>query len=64
MTLVRYTFATCAKCGVQSPPMIVNSITDVHNELVMQGWKMDPRKFTVIATCPKCQANEENQTGG
>lgn len=55
---MRYSFAVCKDCGVQSPPMI--ELDSAKEILVKQGWKIDTLKFSIIATCPKC--NEEAKT--
>jgi len=56
---VRYTFAVCTKCGVQSPPIILRDgePASIVKGLQQMDWKFDRLRFNVLATCPKCQEN-------
>jgi hypothetical protein len=58
---LRYTFAVCVRCGVQSQPIIlgkdgaVAALVKLHD----MGWRCQSFTYTVRAICPKCQEEED-----
>lgn len=56
--MARYTFAVCIRCGVQSPPVILETET-VTEKLKQMGWRVDEGRFVVRAICPSCQETEQ-----
>jgi len=61
--IVRYTFAVCMKCGVQSPPVILSNRSALRiatEGLQKQGWVYKGLQFNIQAICPKC-ADEKTE---
>jgi hypothetical protein len=53
----RYTFVVCSRCGVVSPPLLMDDeklpvpLTGVR---YLQDWRIETTRFNSIATCPAC----------
>jgi hypothetical protein len=56
----RYTFAVCSKCGVQSPPIIVDSeYVGVYVALQAMNWQVEKySERNVVGICPQCQKQQ------
>ena len=57
-TRQRFTFAVCADCGVQSPPVFI----DDEDAFRRMGWQYSRRKFYSISLCPQCLKKDEVET--
>jgi hypothetical protein len=67
----RYTFVVCARCGVQSPAIVLTGASDrgltavvakISETLGRMGWRIDKLKFTSISTCPACLDGEKKDS--
>ena len=57
---MKFTFAVCSQCGVQSQPIIIPvkpSPVFVREKLEKDGWEVNFDLHLFIARCPSCKAN-------
>jgi hypothetical protein len=57
----RYTFVVCSRCGVVSPPTVIDDeqlyaplIASVRHRQISGGWRIESTRFNSTATCPAC----------
>jgi hypothetical protein len=66
--MMRYTFAICVACGVQSPPVIIDKtgVRVAMSSLKEQGWRIRDFQYHISAVCPFClqRAKDEAKVAG
>jgi len=55
---MKFTFAVCSECGVQSQPILIrDNVTPsfIKDDLEKTGWEVKSSLHLLLCKCPKCK---------